>query len=361
MQVEAGAAGHVVLAGVAVILDAAGRIQHKHVGERRLLTVVGVGHRASVGVQLLVQAGAGVVVQLLAVGFRERHGQAHAAAVLGGNLLPRAKTEQRGVAALQRRAVAGRTAADQLAGGVPAVFLAVACVLTALVKGKRRLADMVAVQILIRQRVEQVCRVDVLVNRDRHRVQRQRGLQKQVAARTDRPHLADAVHVGKQRHKAGGVALGHALDQHIGGRNAPLGLCAVQRAQHHGHGALAGVVGVVQPGQRVGTQAHRGLGRRLGSDPRGGGRCLLRRGGHGILPGAAAQQQGSQQRRSAAPCLQFPHIQYLSVNKQRGPPPGEPRCTGRFNYSAGVSSAGVSSAGASVFSAGAPSSAGVFS
>ena len=37
VQVEAGAAGHVVLAGVAVILDAAGRIQHKHVGERRLL------------------------------------------------------------------------------------------------------------------------------------------------------------------------------------------------------------------------------------------------------------------------------------------------------------------------------------
>ena len=79
------------------------------------------------------------------------------------------------------------------------------------------------------------------------------------------------------------------------------------------------------------------------------------------LPIIHPTRMGSQQRRSAAPCLQFPHIQYLSVNKQRGPPPGEPRCTGRFNYSAGVSSAGVSSAGASVFSAGAPSSAGVFS
>ena len=308
MQVEAGAAGHIVLAGVAVILDAAGRIQHKHVGERRLLAVVGVGHRASVGVQLLVQAGAGVVVQLLAVGLGERHGQAHAAAVLGRDLGPGAEAEQRRVAALQRRAVAGCAAADQLAGGVPAVFLAVACVLAALVKGKRRLADVVAVEILIRQRVEQVCRVDVLVNRDRQRVQRQRGLQKQVAARADRPYLADAVHVGKQRHQARGIALGHALDQHIGGRNAPLGLCAVQRAQHHGHGALAGVVGVVQTGQRVGAQARRGLGRRLGSDLRGRGRRLFRRGGHSILPGAAAQQQGSQQRRSAAPCLQFPHI-----------------------------------------------------
>ena len=309
MQVEAGAAGHVVLAGVAVILDAAGRIQHKHVGERRLLAVVGVGHRASVGVQLLVQAGAGVVVQLLAVGFRERHGQAHAAAVLGGNLLPRAKTEQRGVAALQRRAVAGRTVADQLAGGVPAVFLAVACVLTALVKGKRRLADVVAVQILIRQRVEQVCRVDVLVNRDRHRVQRQRGLQKQVAARADRPHLADAVHVGKQRHQTRGVALGHALDQHIGGRNAPLGLCAVQRAQHHGHGALAGVVGVVQPGQRVACRGRNG-GRLCRSC--GGRRGRLLRRGRCLLPAAAPQKQCRQQRRSTAQCLPFFHSVPLS-------------------------------------------------
>ena len=46
-QVKPRAAGHIIVAGVAVVLDAAGRIEHEHVGEGRLLAVVGVGGRGS--------------------------------------------------------------------------------------------------------------------------------------------------------------------------------------------------------------------------------------------------------------------------------------------------------------------------
>ena len=284
------------------------------------MAVVGVGHRAAVCVQLLIQAGAGVVVQLFAVGLGEGNGQVHAVAVLGVDFGPGAEAEQRRVVALSRCAVVRQAGADQLTGGIPAVFLAVACVLAALVKGEGCLADVVAIQVLIAQRVQQVGGVNVLVDGHRHSVQRQGHLQKQVAPRPDRADFADAVHIGKNSGQSCGAALGHALDQHVRGGNAPLRLCAVQRAQRHGHRALAGVVAVVQAGQRVGAGSRGGFRRGFG----GGGGRLFRRGRHSRLAAAAHQQCGQQSRR-AAQCLQFSHTKPLS-QKQRGPPPGEPRC-----------------------------------
>ena len=309
LQVEAGAAGHIVLAGIAIILDAAGRIQHEHIGEGRLLAVVGIGHRGAVAVQLFIQAGAGVVVQLLTVRRREGHGQVHTVAVLGGDLGPETEAEERRVAALRRGAVARQSGADQLSGGVEAVFLAVARVLTALIKGEGRLADVIAVQILIRKGVQQVGSIDVLVDVDRHGVERQCHLQKQIPAGADRPCLADAVHIRVECHQPCGITLGHTLDQHIGGSHTPLGLGTVQRAQRHGDRALAGIVPVLQTGQRVACRGRNG-GRLCRSC--GGRRGRLLRRGRCLLPAAAPQQQCRQQRSSAAQCLPFSHSVPLS-------------------------------------------------
>ena len=309
LQVEAGAAGHIVLAGVAVILDAAGRIQHKHIGEGHLLAVVGIGHRGAIAVQLFIQAGAGVVVQLLAVQRREGYGQVHTVAVLRGDLGPETEAEDRRVAALRRGAVARQSGADQLSGGVEAVFFAVARVLTALIKGEGRLADVIAVQILIRKGVQQVGSIDVLVDVDRHGVERQCHLQKQIPAGADRPCLADAVRIRVECHQPCGIALGHTLDQHIGGSHTPLGLGTVQRAQRHSDRAFAGIVPVLQTGQRVACRGRNG-GRLCRSC--GGRRGRLLRRGRCLLPAAAPQQQCRQQRRSAAQCLPFSHSVPLS-------------------------------------------------
>ena len=260
MEVQAGAGGHIVLAGIAVVLDAAGGIEHEHVGESHLLAVVGILHRAAVAVGERVQARAGVIVQAIDVVRRESDGQVHAAAVGRVHRRALAKLEKRRVIAVQRNTVAGQAAVDELGGGVPAVFLGVAGVLAVLVKGEGRLADVVAVQVLVGQGVEQVAGVDVFIDVHRHGVEGQGHLQQQVAGRADGACLGDAVRVGVQRHQAGGGALGHALHQHVGGGNAPLRGAAGHVAQGDGHRTLAGIVSVGRTGERVGR---RGRGGRL--------------------------------------------------------------------------------------------------
>ena len=147
--------------------------------------LVGILHRAAVAVGERVQARAGVIVQAIDVVRRESDGQVHAAAVGRVHRRALAKLEKRRVIAVQRNTVAGQAAVDELGGGVPAVFLGVAGVLAVLVKGEGRLADVVAVQVLVGQGVEQVAGVDVFIDVHRHGVEGQGHLQQQVAGRAD--------------------------------------------------------------------------------------------------------------------------------------------------------------------------------
>ena len=178
---------------------------------------------------------------------------------------------------------------DQILCGVPAVFLPVAAVGAILVKGKTCGARMVTVQILVLQHIQQVGSIHAFVNVYRNGIQRQHQLQRQVPPRGHRAGFFHAVHTGKHRGQPGSLALGHALDQHIRGSNAPLGGAALPGADADRHRALVGVIALF-PGQGVGFGFRRG----------GGGCRRFRRGlrsGHhsAVCRGTARQQQGQRQ------------------------------------------------------------------
>ena len=293
VQVQPIAAGQVILAGMPVILDAAGRIQHKHVGKLRGFAGFGVGQRGAVGVQLGVATGAGIVDQLVGAVGRERNAQRRAVLRFGqgGGVL--GKAEQRCVFAVGGRAVKFQPGAHAVGGGVKAVFLAVACQLAVGVKGEGGLADVQAVHILIRQRVQQVGGIDIFADMHRHGVQRQGKLQQQVAGFAHGTRAPDFIRAAVQRQHTGGGAHADALHQHIRRRNAPLGLRAVDGAQRHRHGAAACKVRLGGAGQRVKADRLRRcrLGRGFCRGGRGGG--CRRRGGR--CPCPAARQQGERQ------------------------------------------------------------------
>ena len=217
-------------------------------------------------------------------------------AVAGGGVIPVAEVKQLDGLAVGGGSVQVHACLDQFPGGVPAVFLPVAAGLPGIVEGKGCGTGVQPVHILIVQQVDQVVGVDILVNIDRHGVQRQGKLQHQVPAGGHRPRLADLVDTGENGHQTGGAALGDAGHQHIRPGNAPLGQGAVAGADLDRHRAL-----VVQRAVRVGLAGER-VDARLGCRRRGGRhhRSALgggfRRGYAGGCGRFAAQQAAAGQR-----------------------------------------------------------------
>ena len=299
-QVEAGPAGKVILAGVAVVLDAAGGIEHEHIFEGHARAVVGVGRGGAVGVVLLIQAGFGVVEQLL--GGVDRESDRDFGGVEGLGRFALRKVEQGHIGPGRVGLVHRKPGVDEVAACIPAVFLAVAAGVAVGVKLEGRRAGVQAVDILVREQVEQVGGVAVFADVHRHRVERQRELQPQITRSADRADLAQAVRFGKHGHHRRVVAFGHALDHKVGGGQAPVGGRALAAAQRNGHGAAVGVIFAgLFAGQRVGGDSRGRGGFRRGRRGGGGGRRRRRR-GRGARAGQAAarQQRRRQQRRGKA-------------------------------------------------------------
>ena len=207
VQVQAGAAAQVILPGDVVILDAAGGIQHQHVGEIQSAFTVGVLQRGAAAVLPDIHIPLAVIAQHGDAVRRPSNGQLHGAAhVLCGRLTV-AKAERRGIVPLRGLTVGVQSGLHQLGGGVPAILRPDSGGVTVGVQRVGQLAQMQAVQVLVAEHVQQIAGVDRLVNVRRHRIQRQSKLQCQILRLAHRANFADIGQPGKHRHAGGSIAL----------------------------------------------------------------------------------------------------------------------------------------------------------
>src|SRR5699024_3458894 len=119
--------------------------------------VVGINRGLAVGVVFLILAGRAVVEKLFRIAGRIADGQLGGVLGRGGRAL--GKVEHRHVLARCIQPVTVKARADQFAGCVPAVFLPVAAGLAVGIKRESRGADVVAIDILVGQRIEEVGRI----------------------------------------------------------------------------------------------------------------------------------------------------------------------------------------------------------